>query len=374
MSETEHLIPPTEIRAVISPKMDVENKGAEIDAGELSVGQHVKDTRGDSYFVKSLLGQGGMGTVYKIEDERTGLDRALKIISPDSLRDVSESKRDVILKRFQREIQVQAKLHNPFVLPVVDVIAFHVGNETVIGFVTDVVEGGTIDDKIDAYPRGMPIKTVLEFAGEIAIALDSLREAGIVHRDLKPGNVYLDYLPNGKQIARVGDFGLVTASGKEEQTESSEKKNVSFILSDVRITDPHMAVGSTNSMSPEQVRGETVSHASDVYALGVLMYEMMTAQNVFPNMNPKQMMRQHVSEPVPAFVSRGRYGVPSWLEDIVMKLLEKKPEDRFRTSLDVFLALKAGVAKEYPDLLREEPFLWNFGSKNAASVEHADQQ
>lgn len=351
---------------------------------DIVVGQRLTDKHGDRYLVTEELGKGGMGAVYKIKQERTELDRALKIIRPSWFNRMPQKDRDGAVKRFHKEISAVAHLQNPFILPAVDVIEFDLNGEHTIGFVTELVEGTNLEDEIKKETFGLNPELAVEFAGEIAMALVSLDEVGLVHRDLKPANIFLEHMPNGKKFVRVGDFGLV-ASAEDIQIErtldnlldshSGKPKSEAYfaelqrILSKKgeRITEQGMVVGTPNFMAPEQIQGEPATHQSDLYALGVILYEMISREPIFVGRNYLDLAVQHLNAIPPSFKGIGIENVPAWLEAIIMKLLQKKPEDRFASAKEVFVALKEGVKKDYPKLMNEEPFMYNVGSDIDAS-------
>lgn len=334
---------------------------------EFQVGQTFQDQHGDAYTVKKQLGEGGMGSVFVIEQERiigqerVGIERALKIIRADLINEVPAKEREKRIKRFHREMDIVSKLHNPFILPVTDVIEIEVGGKKTVGLVTELVEGTDLDHVLKKEKKPMDPKRVVEMIGELTIALETLKDAGLVHRDLKPANIFLQDMPNGKPLVRLGDFGI-TLFESEMDAEDREQNGVWGSLHekyDERITDPGSVMGSPAQMAPEQVRGERVTHQSDLYALGAVMYQMLTGKPPFESFSAHKIMVKHLDEIPKPFIAIGVEHVPVWLEDIVQKLLFKQPSERFDSAASVFAALKAGVKKDYPEMLNEIPFNWN---------------
>lgn len=334
---------------------------------DFKIGKTFQDQHGDRYVVKKELGKGGMGSVFEIEQERmigqerVGIERALKIIRPDSMDDVPAAVREKLIKRFQREMDIVSKLHNPFILPVTDVIEIQLDGKKIVGLVTDVVEGTNLEEMIIKKDERLSPERIIEFIGELVIALETLRKVGLVHRDIKPANIFLQEMPKGKQIVRLGDFGLVAFEDqmeKEGHNMSDLRKSIQE-KKDARITDPGFVIGSPSFMSPEQVKGEQATHQSDLYSLGVVMYEMIARKPMFDSRLAFNVMSQHLFETPKSFLEVGIEEVPPWLEEIVMKLVSKDPKDRFRSAAEVFAALKVGVKKDYPKMLNEIPFNWN---------------
>ncbi|MEK7452005.1 MAG: serine/threonine-protein kinase, partial [Patescibacteria group bacterium] len=316
------------------------------------------DRRGDVYTIEKELGQGGMGAVCKIVDERTGLERAMKIIRPAWLSESSKDQRTQAVKRFKREMDIVSRLHNPFILASMDILEIPNGEETVLGFVTDLVEGTDLKNELEKHKTGLPPKESVEYAGEIAMALMSLDEIGLVHRDLKPANIFLEDMPGGKKLVRVGDFGLVTTSHQIGTEKISDEWQQMKTTHAERITNVGSVLGTPDFMSPEQLRGDTLTSSSDLYALGAIMYEMLSGKPVFKGNNFYDNARQHLEDRPQALPKE----IPDWLQSIVMKLLEKKPEDRLGSAKEVFVALKEGVKKDFPELLHDVPFMWNVAS------------
>lgn len=328
----------------------------------VAVGKTIVDEHGDEYLVKKMLGEGGMGAVYQIEQKRTELDRALKIIRPGWYSEMPAKERENVMKRFRREMEMLSRVHSPFILPVVDIIEIKSGEGVILGFVTDMIEGTTLQKEIETERNGVPCDRAVEYAGEIAMALATLDDVGFVHRDLKPANIFLEHMPDGKKFVRVGDFGLATISAEAyEKKEPSDAYKALVNQLDTSITDPGNVMGTPDFMAPEQAAGGFVTHKTDLYALGCIMYEMVTRRPVFSG-KFHQVMYKHVHEKPESFKDLRINDVPEWFEAIVMKLLEKNPDDRFASAKEVFVALKEGAKKDYPHLLNDVPFMWNVGS------------
>jgi serine/threonine-protein kinase len=317
---------------------------------EVKVGEVLTDKRGDKYVLRRKLGEGGMGAVFEAKDERTGMTRAIKFMN-NHTRGIPDA-----IRRFKREIRVLGQMNNPFILSAIDVTHFEIDGEQIVGFITAFVNGPTIDQEIQKKGLIEP-KRLVTLATEIAMALESLRKAGIVHRDLKPQNVFLEQMPDGEQLVRIGDFGIVGFEFESDQTLSQSDQFSK--MRDEQLTGLGYAVGTPAYMSPEATSGALVDHRSDLYSLGILLYNMAIGRLPFNEGSAHVIMRQHVKDVPNSFARHGAKDMPEWIEDITLRLLEKDPKDRFQTAAAVFVALKSGVAKDYPELLNQIPFIWD---------------
>lgn len=321
---------------------------------EIKTGQVLTDKRGERYVIKKKLGEGGMGGVFEIEEARTGIVRAVKFMNSRN-RKISS-----YVKRFEREIKVLAHLNNPFILTAQKVVEFEIDGEVVTGFVTSFVEGPNLDEEIQK-EKQMPFERLVLLAGQMALALEALREQGIVHRDLKPQNIFLQQMPKNEgqkqaeQFVRIGDFGIVGFAFESEKP--TQDDDPFFTVRNEKLTRSGYTVGTPMYMSPEAASGKELDHRSDLYSLGIVMYNMVTGHPPFTG-EPLDVLKAQISR-IPFPMAREDEQIPDWLQDIVMTLLQKDPEDRFQSARDVFLELKAGVAKDYPELLNEIPFIWN---------------
>jgi Tol biopolymer transport system component/predicted Ser/Thr protein kinase len=268
------------------------------------------------------LGAGGMGEVYLAEDTSLGRRVALKVL-PVGLADRPES-----LRRLELEAKALAALDHPNIVTI-----YSIEEVEGIRFLTMAyVEGRTLDEVISA--GGLSLKRLLKLAIPLAAALKAAHEQGIIHRDLKPGNVMVD----GEDRLRVLDFGLAKHAMRTDLPENSE-------LPTEVITEAGMILGTYPSMSPEQAEGKTVDHRSDIFSLGVMLYEMATGQRPFHGETPTSLVSSILRD-VPRPVIEWRGDLPRQLGRIVGRCLEKNPERRAQSALDVhneLVALKEEV-------------------------------
>jgi serine/threonine-protein kinase len=264
------------------------------------------------YEITEPLGQGGMGVVYRARDQRLGRDVALKVIAPGLLAD--ESAR----RRFQQEAQAAARISHPFVGNV-----FDFGTEADVDYlVMEYVVGESLERRISRGP--LPEDEAIAIGAQVGEALAALHEAGILHCDLKPANVIVT--PRGH--AKVLDFGLARLLLGDARRSSDGLES----------SAPGLA-GTLAYMAPEQLLGEEPTAAVDLYALGVLLYEMATGRKPHEEQLPAAMIYTVVNHPVSP-PRRLRPGLSTRLEEIILKALEKDALLRYRTAADLLVDLR----------------------------------
>ncbi len=262
-------------------------------------------TLADRYRILGQLGAGGMGIVYKVEHTRIGKLMAMKLLAGELSRD------EAVVKRFKREAELASRLSHPNTVQVFD---FGHTDNGLTYLVMELVVG----DDLGRVVRREGAMSPLRMARIVAQVCSSLGEAhrlGIVHRDLKPENVLLVKGADGHQeVAKVCDFGLAKLrQGAETQSD---------------VTGHGAVVGTPYYMSPEQIRGEDVDLRTDVYALGGVIYKLVTGQPPFHAPSPMAVFAKHLTEqPVPP--SHRAPGVPPSVDAIVMRALAKRRDDRF---------------------------------------------
>jgi len=272
-----------------------------------------------SYQVLEKLGEGGMGEVYRARDAKLNRDVAIKIL-PDALAADSAA-----LARFEREAQAVAALSHPNILAIHD---FGRQGETAYA-VMELLEGETLRARLEH--GALPARKAAEFATQIAEGLAAAHEKGIVHRDLKPENIFLT--EDGR--AKILDFGVAKRAGAAGESGA----NVETILAH---TGPGTVLGTVGYMSPEQVRGELVDQRSDIFAFGVVLYEMLTGRRAFGRESAADTMSAILKEDPPDLATTASGASPSLaLQRIVQHCLEKKPGERFQSARDVAFALGA---------------------------------
>jgi serine/threonine protein kinase len=258
-----------------------------------------------------------MGEVFRARDTRLGRDVAVKIITGTQAGD-SDS-----IRRFEKEARAVASLSHPNIVPL-----FDIGEQNGIRYaVCEFVEGETLRARLNRGP--LPPAEAVDIAAQIADGLSAAHEKGFVHRDIKPDNVVLarpDY-------PRILDFGLAKRSaGIAGSLASEDEATQSAIL-----TEPGIITGTVGYMSPEQVRGEPVDGRSDIFSLGVVLWEMLTGHRPFHGDSPVETLSAILrEEPPPDPVLAG---LPSEFERVLRRCLQKKPEERYGSAAALALDL-----------------------------------
>jgi len=260
------------------------------------------------YRVVSKLGRGGMGTVYKAVDETLGREVAIKCLNPD-LGDPE------VLKRFRAEAVTLARLNHPSIATLFE-LTEHEGE---LLMVMEFVRGETFD-KVSLRSGPMPVDRVAQLCGQVFDALEHAHRAGVVHRDLKPANLML----TESGLVKVMDFGLARMAGTEHLT-----------------NDGYM-VGTPAYMSPEQVLGWEIDGRTDLYAMGVVVFRLLTGQLPFKADSGIAMAQKQINEP-PTPARQLRTELSSEVEEVLRRALAKPPGDRYQTADSFKAALSAVI-------------------------------
>src|SRR5438128_1316774 len=270
------------------------------------------------YEIRSQLGEGGMGEVYRARDTQLGRDVAVKVLP--STYSVDEHR----LSRFEQEASAASALNHPNILIVHD-IGSHGGSPYVV---SEWLEGETLRRRMSG--SALPQRRVIDYASQIAHGLAAAHEKGIVHRDLKPDNIFIT--KDGR--VKILDFGiakLTQPEGNQSQTEIPTRRVN---------TDPGVVIGTVGYMSPEQVRGKGVDHRSDIFSFGAILYEMLSGRRAFQGESSADTMSAILKEDPPDLLSTNQNISPA-LERLVNHCLEKSPESRFHSASDLAFALEA---------------------------------
>ena len=260
------------------------------------------------YQVLSKLGAGGMGVVYAARDTRLGRMVALKALLPEKSRDPKRR------QRFLREARAAAALNHPNIVNIYDIGSDQLGSDEQVEFIAmELVTGSSLDELMK---RGLlPVADILSYASQIARAMVAAHAAGVIHRDLKPANIMIT--PEG--TVKLLDFGLAQLNPLLAIEEADTASN---------LTELGAAVGTIQYMSPEQARGETVDERSDIFALGVVMYEMAAGVKPFQASSMFGVLHAiSYNEPKP--INQCREHTPAALCDIIARCLKKNREDRY---------------------------------------------
>jgi len=280
------------------------------------------------YEILGSVGSGGMGRVFRAWDERLHREVAIKLLH-------DEFSMPGMRERFLREARVASALNNPHICTI-----FDIGDQDGEPYlVMELLEGETLKERIAR--GGFQAEEIVRYACEVAEALAAAHAKGIVHRDLKPANIFLVDKPNGRPQTKILDFGLA----KWEESIDRERRSQ-------HLTTVGSTVGTVAYMSPEQARGEALDGRSDLFTLGVVMYEMATLQTPFRGATSALVFVQllgHAPEPVRDLNAT----VPKELEKVILRLLEKKKENRYQTAEDLLQALERVQAKKPAGWLKQ---------------------
>jgi eukaryotic-like serine/threonine-protein kinase len=297
----------------------------------------VPGTKLGRYEVRSKIGEGGMGEVYRARDEKLNRDVAIKVLPAD----LSENAER--LHRFEQEAEAAGALNHPNILAVYDVGV----HDSAPYVVSELLEGETLRDLLEE--RQPATRKSLDYAIQLAHGLAAAHDKGIVHRDIKPDNIFI----TKDERLKILDFGLAKLaqpSGVDvAQTEIATRK--------VR-TDPGTIMGTVGYMSPEQVRGQAVDHRTDIFSFGAVLYEMLSRRRAFRGDSAIETLNAILKEE-PAELSASNPNIAPALERVVWHCLEKSPERRFQSANDIAFALESlsGVTSHssQPTLLSAGP-------------------
>jgi serine/threonine protein kinase len=270
------------------------------------------------YQILSLIGQGGMGEVYRAKDSRLGRDVAVKILSGHLIDPQS-------MRRFEHEAKAVAALAHPNILVLYDV-GEHEGTHYAI---TELLEGETLRDRLSRGPLAW--RQAVELGAAIAEGLSAAHSKGIIHRDIKPGNIFLT--SDGR--VKILDFGLA-----RWQPQPAEQDRT------VTETEAGKVMGTVGYMSPEQVRGEQAGAPSDIFSLGVVLYEMVAGRRPFSGNTAPETMSAVLTADPPAIADSVK-PAPAELERVIQRCLAKSPAQRFHSAHDLAFALKGLISRDH---------------------------
>lgn len=264
------------------------------------------------YHIVEQIGAGGMGVVYRAHDERLERDVALKILPPGTLAD--ESAR----KRFRKEALALSRLNHPNIATVHDFDT----QEGIDFLVTELVPGVTLDEKLVSGP--LPEKQIIQIGLQMAEGLEAAHREGVIHRDLKPGNLRLT--PEGR--LKILDFGLAKRVGPADQATVTES-----------MSEPGGAAGTLAYMAPEQLKGDKVDARADLWAAGVVLYELATRQRPFTGKTSTALTDEILHAPLASPQSL-QPRLSARMTDIILKCLEKDPENRYQSAKELLVDLR----------------------------------
>lgn len=270
----------------------------------------VQAALGDAYRVEKELGGGGMSRVFVAEEHELRRRVVIKVLPPEVAGGVN-------LDRFRREIQLAASLQHPHIVPLLTAGHAH----ELLYYTMPLIEGESLRAKL-VREGALPIQETVRVVRDVVDALNYAHRHGVVHRDIKPDNVLIS-----DHHAVVTDFGVAKA--------------ISESTGQTSLTSVGIALGTPAYMAPEQAAADPhTDHRCDIYAVGVLAYEMLAGRAPFTGATPQQVLAAHVSEP-PTPVAKYRPAVPPALAALVMRCLEKSPADRWQAADELLHELEA---------------------------------
>jgi Tol biopolymer transport system component/tRNA A-37 threonylcarbamoyl transferase component Bud32 len=277
------------------------------------------------YEIVSLVGAGGMGEVYRARDARLDRDVAIKILPASVAADEDR------LRRFENEARSVAALNHPNILTIFE-IARHDGSPYLV---TELLDGETLQQRLRE--GALPVRKALDIAVQAARGVAAAHEKGIVHRDLKPANIFLT--ADGR--VKILDFGLAkltqpdAAPGADGQTAALTRG-----MQSGPVTEEGVVLGTAGYMSPEQVRGKPADARSDIFALGTVLYEMLSGERAFQRDSSADTMAAILKEDPPELSGEGRK-IPPGVDRVVRHSLEKNPSERFQSARDFAFDLES---------------------------------
>ncbi|MEO8180017.1 MAG: serine/threonine-protein kinase [Deltaproteobacteria bacterium] len=305
--------------ALLAPAPEELRNLGEIDRG------YTGQTIDERYVLEAVIGEGGMGVVYRCRHRIIGKKLAMKIIRAE----VAGSQEAT--QRFLIEAKAASAIGSEHIIHVSDFGRLPDGASYLV---MELLEGTPLADEFrEHWP--LPIPRILSILTQLAEGLGAAHEAGIVHRDLKPENIFLVRRGNEPDFVKILDFGIAKMS----------------LDGDANLTRAGTVVGTPRYMSPEQAAGEVVDHRGDIYSLGVLAYELIAGRVPFDGEHPLSILSKHMYEAPPKFDSPSlRARVPAELERIVWKCLAKRPADRYRSMEELALELQRFGASSVANL------------------------
>src|SRR5215471_13730545 len=266
------------------------------------------------YRIVSKIGAGGMGEVYLAHDAKLDRKVALKILSSDVAADPSR------INRFVQEAKAASALNHPNIITIHEIDSYESGHF----IATEFIDGATLRDRLRNAP--LTAGAALDIASQISAALAAAHQAGIIHRDIKPENVMI----RADGLVKVLDFGLAKLTAGSQ----SDPEAATQIHSE---TQPGMIMGTVAYMSPEQARGQAVDQRTDIWSLGVVLYEMLTGAQPFHGRTPSDTLANILHyEPEPLPIE----ALPMELAKVLRRMLAKDLEARYQTILDVAADIK----------------------------------
>lgn len=288
-----------------------------------------------SYRIMSVIGAGGMGKVYRAEQVKLKRSVCIKTLLPHLANDPT------LVQRFELEGVATAAIRHPNIVQVLDFGQF---DDKTLYIAMEYVEGKTLRNVLRE-EAPVPLSRAVTIAQQMLSGLAEAHANNIVHRDLKPGNVLMSKLRDGTDLVKLVDFGIAKVLGGTGDGP--------------QLTRTGMMVGTPGYMAPEQMLGEGIEPTTDLYSVGVILWELLTGQKLFGRVDETELARRHLMMPAPSPSSVSRMPLPQEVDEIVLRALEKKPERRYQSALEFARALDtleaSGRARAAPSGLTPMP-------------------
>ena len=268
------------------------------------------------YRVLRQIGEGGMGRVYLAEHIKMGRRCAFKVLAHALVSDAEA------IGRFNREAMNASRILHPNVAAVYD---FGEASDGLVYLAMELVEGEPLS-AVCARATVLSAERTIDIASQVAEGLTPAHELGIVHRDLKPDNIIVGTAKDGRDVVKIIDFGIAKGMAGDTQ----------------RVTRTGFIVGTPEYMSPEQLAGDTLDGRSDLFALGCVMYRMLTGESTFTGPSMESQIQRRLTRP-PPHARAANPAVPPWLDAVVAKAMERDPGDRYQTATEFRDALRGGA-------------------------------
>ncbi len=318
-------------------------------------------TLADRYEVHEPIGHGGFGTVYRARQLNIDRDIAVKVLPKKFLTSTE------VVERFRREAQLASRLRHPHTITIYD----YGRHDDYLFIAMEYLEGEDLADVLHR-ERTISLPRIVHIATQALKSLSEAHDHGIVHRDLKPENIFLSILGKEQDFIKVLDFGIAkfALAPTAEPLAVADSPDTPF-RKERQLTISGSTVGTPIYMSPEQAAGEEVDALTDIYALGVIMYEMASGRPPFYGDNPVKIMRSHLFEQVPQFKDPTLRGSP--IERVILKALQKDKDKRFQNAGEFLAALALEVNLSPAPGISSYTNLKNRTTQQSADEPHSDE-